>query len=96
MSGDDMVAPGSTGDPATRETRQTETGLEHPCPRCQSQDVASILYGLPEFSDELDRRTAAGETWIGGCIIGYESPRFHCNACGYPFGDLEWPSRVPR
>ena len=30
------------------------------CPECGSKKVASILYGLPMFDEELERRLNAG------------------------------------
>ena len=36
-------------------------------PKCGSEKVASILYGLPMLDEELKRRLNAGEVTLGGC-----------------------------
>jgi hypothetical protein len=50
------------------------------CPRCGSQDVLPITYGLP--GPELIEESLAGRVTLGGCMIGPESPNRLCRNCG--------------
>ena len=59
------------------------------CPRCNSDSVAKIAYGLidldnssPEFKEKVMKRGVI----LGGCIVG--PANCHCNNCGY-----EWKYR---
>jgi hypothetical protein len=55
---------------------------EHPaCPLCGSNHVASILYGLPDDSEELKRDVNAKKIVLGGCVITDDDPQWHCNEC---------------
>jgi hypothetical protein len=57
------------------------------CPRCGSESVVSIVYGLPsEESMEASRRGAI-DVVRGGCCISVSSPRWHCRHC-----KLSWPN----
>jgi hypothetical protein len=51
------------------------------CPRCQSDEVLAIAYGLP--SPEMVEESAAGRVDLGGCMITPESPDSHCVRCGH-------------
>lgn len=70
--------------PAPNE-RITRTGTLHPCPACGSRDVAAIQYGLPMFSQDLERDLEAGERALGGCVVWSEMPDCRCNACRAEF-----------
>jgi hypothetical protein len=59
------------------------------CPRCGSEKVASILYGLPIFDEELKRRLNAQEVILGGCIISGNDPLWHCVECYHRWGKRE-------
>lgn len=59
------------------------------CPECGSAKVASILYGLPDFSDELERELNAEEVELGGCIIMDDDPLWHCVECQHRWGKRE-------
>ena len=56
------------------------------CPKCGSNKVARILYGLPDFSEELERKLGAGEIVLGGCTVFGDDPTWHCNDCGHRWG----------
>lgn len=58
------------------------------CPECGSKRVAAILYGLPDFSDELERSLDAGEVVLGGCTITGDDPLWQCVECQHQWG--EW------
>ena len=51
------------------------------CPRCHSDEVLPIAYGMP--SPELVEESTAGRVKLGGCVIWPESPEWHCVACGH-------------
>jgi hypothetical protein len=51
------------------------------CPRCSSKDIADIVYGFIELSEDLDNSIQTGEVELGGCCIGSESPNYKCNSC---------------
>ncbi len=57
------------------------------CPKCGSRKVASILYGLPCFDEELRRQFDAREVIWGGCtIIPNQQPLWQCVKCYHEFG----------
>lgn len=57
------------------------------CPQCGESDVAEILYGLPDDTEELSRELQARRVILGACVIDDGDPQWHCNACGF-----EWRS----
>ena len=59
------------------------------CPKCGSEDVAHILYGLPLYDKTLKNALEKGEIHLGGCCIDADSPAYHCNQCGEEFGKHE-------
>ena len=59
------------------------------CPECGSKKVAGILYGLPMFDDELERRLSAGEITLGGCCITGDDPLWRCTECHHGWGKRE-------
>ena len=58
------------------------------CPACGSKKVARIQYGLPIFSEELDKQMKSGEVVLGGCCLTGDDPRWQCVDCGHAFGRL--------
>jgi hypothetical protein len=65
------------------------------CPRCGSTNTAEILYGLPAFSEKLERDVNEGKLALGGCIVRsvpvngvavHCDPKRLCNVCGRVFG----------
>jgi hypothetical protein len=55
------------------------------CPRCGSRDIATILYGMPVFDDELRSKIDVGKLRLGGCCSGEPAPKYFCNGCGKGF-----------
>jgi hypothetical protein len=51
------------------------------CPKCGCAKVASILYGLPAFSPELERELKEGKTVLGGCCVTECDPAWQCIEC---------------
>lgn len=49
--------------------------------------MASILYGMPAFSEDLQRELDEGTMTLGGCDIDiyHPMPNYRCNDCGYKF-----------
>ncbi len=62
------------------------------CPKCGSQRVADILYGLPIFSKELERELDAGGTVLGGCMVTGDDPSWYCVECGHRWGKRGHPN----
>jgi hypothetical protein len=50
------------------------------CPKCKSsKGVIPIAYGLPSL--ELGESADRGEVVLGGCVVGDDSPEWHCKTC---------------
>jgi ribosomal protein L37AE/L43A len=56
------------------------------CPRCGSERIARILYGLPALSDALREELETRRTVPGGCIVTGNDPRWRCTDCGNEMG----------
>lgn len=52
------------------------------CPKCQSKNVARVLFGLPNYNEDLDRKLKNKEVVLGGCVLDVGAPDYHCNECG--------------
>jgi len=55
------------------------------CPRCGSRNTATILWGMPAFSEELQEKLDRKEIVLGGCCITGDDPTNHCNKCKKDF-----------
>lgn len=51
------------------------------CPSCGSGRIATILYGLPAFSPELEADLDAGRIVLGGCCVTDDDPAWQCLDC---------------
>ena len=60
------------------------------CPACHSPRVAAIVYGLMEFTPELERDLEEGRIVLGGCEVTEESKRWECVDCCHSWGDMNW------
>lgn len=60
--------------------------MNYKCPHCGASEAAKILYGMPEFSAELETSMKNGEVFIGGCCISGEMPKYKCRTCGFEYG----------
>ena len=70
-----------------RESTYDECGGEY-CPRCNSKNVGTFLYGLsrPEREDSITmEKVEKGLIIPRGCCISYDSHKYICHDCG-----LEW------
>lgn len=52
------------------------------CPKCGHYPLASIIYGMPCFSKELQQSMKEGRVALGGCCIGDDDPAWKCANCG--------------
>lgn len=57
----------------------------HSCPVCGKDAVAPIMYGLPHFTEELERDIREGKIILGGCVITEHDPQWKCTSCGTLF-----------
>ena len=55
------------------------------CPKCGSGRIASILYGLPAFSEKLEKDLEARKIVLGGCCIIDDDPVWKCTDCNAMF-----------
>lgn len=58
------------------------------CPRCSSEVVVPIAYGLP--SPEMVESSRRGELALGGCVRFGGAPDYTCRNCGH-----EWQRQIP-
>jgi hypothetical protein len=52
------------------------------CPTCGEKPVASILWGMPNMTPELEAKLIKGTWTLGGCCVVIPSAMWRCNACG--------------
>ena len=62
-------------------TRYFSRARPQECPHCGSGKVARILWGLPDFSDEVSNQLQAGEITLGGCCVTGSDPAWQCLEC---------------
>jgi hypothetical protein len=55
------------------------------CPVCRSKRIASYMYGMPAYSEELVKEIDEGKTVLGGCCISDHEPAFTCIDCKTDF-----------
>jgi predicted RNA-binding Zn-ribbon protein involved in translation (DUF1610 family) len=65
--------------------------MRKPCPRCGSQEVVKIVYGMP--SNETSEKVKRREVEIGGCLPSPAAPQWACKSCGFEFGRTLRPVR---
>ena len=59
------------------------------CPKCGFSPVASILYGMPAYDDELERRLENKSLVLGGCMEELDAPKWQCVGCDRQFYSWE-------
>ena len=52
---------------------------------CGSKRIASYLYGLPVFSEELMKSINEGNIKLGGCCVTDDDPYWSCLECHTDF-----------
>jgi len=73
--------PRLTANAIMEERKTTAKRKPRRCPNCGAAQMASILYGLPDFSSELQRELDEGKTVLGGCCIMGCDPAWQCTRC---------------
>ena len=51
------------------------------CPKCDSNRIARIQYGLPIDSEKLWKDINEGRIVLGGCVIHGDDPSWQCMEC---------------
>jgi hypothetical protein len=51
------------------------------CPKCGSKRIATILYGMPEYSEKLEFDMRTGSIELGGCCEIIGAPKWQCADC---------------
>lgn len=51
------------------------------CPNCNSPSLAKILYGMPNYDDDLNDDLQSGKVVLGGCSETDNDPDLHCLVC---------------
>ena len=51
------------------------------CPKCGSDKIAKILYGMPAFSESLRKDLDENKIVLGGCCISNDDPTWQCTSC---------------
>lgn len=77
------------------QSRTYLSGKPHSCPACGHQPVASLLFGLPDMSDDLKRDVEQERIVLGGCCVTGDEPAWQCGQCGWQ-GWRESPRRRRR
>ena len=57
------------------------------CPKCGSERVAMVLYGMPVFDEELEAKIDAGDVVLNGCCIDKPTFPYECRECGVRFDE---------
>ena len=65
------------------------------CPHCGSENVSYIMYGLPAYSEELQRQLEEKEVILGGCMITPLSEQWYCQDCEERFGKVPLSDYIP-
>jgi len=55
------------------------------CPECGSARIATILYGNPALTADLEEQLADGRVALGGCTFEKDAPAWRCVECSADF-----------
>ena len=58
------------------------------CPVCNSNQVATFIYGKPSLTRLIIEGFESGKFISGGCMIRESAPKWHCYNCNRDFGRL--------
>jgi hypothetical protein len=70
------------------------------CSKCDSTKIATIIYGIPDYSEELEKRLESGKIVLGGCCVTGNDPKYECTDCGTGYykrptsKDQNWTSKI--
>jgi hypothetical protein len=59
------------------------------CPRCHSDEVIPIVYGMP--TPEPFEEPRAGRVALGDRMLWPEAPKWRCVVCSFEWSDEELP-----
>jgi|SaaInlStandDraft_6_1057023.scaffolds.fasta_scaffold292915_1 hypothetical protein len=68
-----------------RKTRKHQK--DRLCPKCRSDKVIPIVYGLIDSPDAI-QKIKNGEFDSGGCCVYEDSPKWKCRDCEESFGKI--------
>jgi len=59
------------------------------CPKCGSEDVRAIQYGLPppEVLENMVEESHRRGVVFGGCVVRQDAPTWACASCGHRWGE---------
>ena len=63
-------------------TRVERVQKPRKCPECGKAPIASILYGMPAFDEDLEQKMNEGRIALGGCCVSDDDPAWECTNCG--------------
>lgn len=52
------------------------------CPECGVSEIATIVYGNPALTKDLETQLSEGRIVLGGCTFERDAPSWQCVACG--------------
>lgn len=52
------------------------------CPECGQSPLANIIYGMPAFDENLERKINEASITLGGCCISDDDPTWERTHCG--------------
>lgn len=55
------------------------------CPKCGKSKVSIILYGLPAYSEEMQKDIDEGRIFLAGCMVEDSIPKYICRWCKTKF-----------
>ena len=61
------------------------------CPKCQSKNVANIVYGYP--AKGWGALAEDKKSYFHGCALPKNPKKYHCNDCKYEWGSIEEVTR---
>ena len=50
------------------------------CPKCNSEKIAEILYGMPDY-EVIKDKLKSRELVLGGCVMEVGAPVWQCTNC---------------
>ena len=62
-------------------TRYEYSRKPRKCPACKESTVATILWGMPAYSPDLENELEAGHIVLGGCCVSDDDPTWQCTSC---------------
>ena len=53
------------------------------CPKCGQAPVATIFWGFPAFTPQLEKDLELGKVVLGGYCLSEDDPAWQCSSCDY-------------